>query len=257
MNSRKNYYTKALIFLLSLLIIYVTNFTTIDRDAKSRINTSFRQALEVFATTKALNGVISLVQSTEISLFGVTLSPGEILDPVNDLIERFSWIMLASLISLGIQTILMNIVVFGAFKVLLIFSLVLLNIVLFFKLENYKQSKTIFFKFTILLIFLKFSIPIMTMANEYVYVTFVKQEYNKEKSQQVITEAKNDISKFHDDKISIFSIKYYQEKMRELEKIASVAADNILDLIIVFIFQTILFPILFLWFLCRMITSFF
>ncbi len=252
----KEHWLKSLVFLLSLVIIYFATFAKLNTEANSRINSSFKQALGVFATVKALNGVISLVQGTQVGPPGVTISIGEILDPINDLVERFSWIMLASLTSLGIQKILMNIVVFKGFEILLICSLMISNILVFFKFIKYQQSKIFFFKFTILLIFLRFSIPFMAMANEYVYLNFVKQDYNIEKSQRVIVSAKNDISKFDDKKASYFSTDYYKNKMQEFKVSALETSDHIVDLIIVFVFQTMLFPILFLWFLYRVFTVF-
>ena len=249
----KEHWIKGVVLLCSLFVVYLTTFAKLDANANSRIDSSFKQALGVFATTKALNGIISLVQGTEVGPPGVTISIGEILDPINDLVERFSWIMLASLTSLGIQKILMNIVVFNAFEILLIFSLIVSNILLIFKSKEYTKSKNIFFKFTILLIFLRFSIPFMAMSNEYVYINFIQNDYNIEQSQKVLISAKNDISKFDDKKASYFSTDYYKNKMQEFEAVASDAADHIVDLIIVFVFQTMLFPIIFLFFLYKLI----
>ena len=252
----KAHWLKGLVFLLSLFIVYMVTFAKLDTTAKNRIDSSLKQALAVFATVKALNGVISVVQGTEVGPPGVTISIGEILDPINDLVERFSWIMLASLTSLGIQKILMNIVVFKGFEILLIFSLVVSNILLFFKPKEYQQGRNLFFKFTFLLVFLRFSIPFMAMANEYVYINFVKQDYNIEKSQRVIISAKNNISKFDDKKASYFSTDYYRNKLIEFKVAILDTGDHIVDLIIVFIFQTMLFPILFLWFLYRLLVAF-
>ena len=59
-----------------------------------------------------INGVISIVQETGVSFqpggVGITLSPGQLLDPLNDLIEQFSSIMLVVCVSLGMQLILLN-----------------------------------------------------------------------------------------------------------------------------------------------------
>ncbi len=251
----QEHWVKGLVFICSLLVIYLATFAKLDSNANNRIESSFKQALGVFATAKALNGVISLAQGTEVGV-GFTFSIGEILDPINDLVERFSWIMLASLTSLGIQKILMNIVTCNGFEILLIVSLMVSNILLFLKLKKYNISKNIFFKFTMVLIFLRFSIPFMAIANEYVYVNFVKQDYNIEQSQSAISSAKNEISNFDDKKASYFSTDYYKNKIVEFQNVASKAADHIVDLIIVFIFQTMLFPILFLWFLYRLLISF-
>ena len=151
----------------------------------------------------------------------------------------------------------MNVVVYGGFEVLLIFSLVVSNLLLYCKSKKYNKSKNIFLKFTILLVFLRFSIPFMAMCNEFVYVNFIKQEYSIEQSQQVLVSAKKDISKIEDKKFAYLSIDYYKSRISELQATASSATDRIVDLIIVFIFQTMLFPILFLWLLYRVFIFFF
>ena len=65
----------------------------------------------VLAVARTLNGVISVAQGTEVALepggVGVNLTVGQILDPVNDLIERFSAVMLVASSSLGLQNILL------------------------------------------------------------------------------------------------------------------------------------------------------
>lgn len=65
------------------------------------------------ALARALNGVISVAQGTEIAVqpvgIGLTITAGEILDPVNDLIERFSWLALVASASLGTQVLLTEI----------------------------------------------------------------------------------------------------------------------------------------------------
>jgi len=70
------------------------------------------RAAYTFALVKGLNGMISVIQGTEVAVspagIGLKLSVGEIVDPINDLAERFSWVMLVSTTSLGIQRVLME-----------------------------------------------------------------------------------------------------------------------------------------------------
>ncbi|HEC72775.1 MAG TPA: hypothetical protein ENI26_00190, partial [Methylophaga aminisulfidivorans] len=67
--------------------------------------------LSVFALARGLNGVISVAQGTELSVepmgVGVTLTPGQILDPLNDMVEQFSTVLLIASASLGIQKIVL------------------------------------------------------------------------------------------------------------------------------------------------------
>ena len=71
---------------------------------------TLQRALLTAAISRGLNGVISVAQGTEIAIqpvgIGVTIAAGEILDPLNDLIERFSWLALAASASLATQLLL-------------------------------------------------------------------------------------------------------------------------------------------------------
>ena len=100
------------IFLTVLLIILslLSLFVSIDESAMIIYNESFDRAVYSFAIAKGLNAIISVIQSSEVSasfIVGATVGVGQVLDPINDLIERFSWIMLASSVSIGIQHLLL------------------------------------------------------------------------------------------------------------------------------------------------------
>ena len=101
---------------LSILLVFSITFCythTLDNLAQENIDLSLKRALVSFGSARALNAVISVIQGTEISIepmgVGMTLTPGEALDPINDLIERFSMVMLASSTSIGIQKIFLQI----------------------------------------------------------------------------------------------------------------------------------------------------
>ncbi|HHH38205.1 MAG TPA: hypothetical protein ENK50_01345 [Sedimenticola sp.] len=85
----------------ALLLILVFAFYLLDYPALAMdyIARTSERTLEAFALARGINAVISVIQNAEIGFtLGVsaTLSPGEILDPVNDLIERFSLVMLVA-----------------------------------------------------------------------------------------------------------------------------------------------------------------
>ena len=85
----------------------------LDRQASTRADALLTRALTTYAVARSLNGVISVAQGTEIAVqpvgVGVTITAGEILDPLNDLIERFSWLVLVACASLGVQLVLTDI----------------------------------------------------------------------------------------------------------------------------------------------------
>lgn len=99
---------------LTLAILVACCWTgVLERSADARLESTLQRALVTAAIARGLNGVISVAQGTELAIqpvgVGVTLSVGEILDPLNDLVERFSWLTLVAAASLGTQLLLTEI----------------------------------------------------------------------------------------------------------------------------------------------------
>lgn len=99
--------TLGVIFALVLLACWSGGLETL---AKAEASEARNRVLVAFALSRTLNGVISVAQGTEIALqpagVGVTLTAGEVLDPLNDLVERFSVLALVASISLEGQLLL-------------------------------------------------------------------------------------------------------------------------------------------------------
>lgn len=253
-----NNFGKISILILSIFIIFASSSIVVNESAKDVIDKSFNQALIVFGSAKALNAVISLAQGTEINLPFVVVAIGEVLDPINDLVEQFSLIMLASLVSLGIQKILLNFVSNDFFNLTFIISILVFNIFLFLKFKNIESIKNMALKLTLILLFLRFSIPFVAYLNEYSYDYFIKPQYNIEQLNETILNTKDEISKINLESVEEkesgffekfrqkFDMTFYEKKVDEYKDAVDSSSDNIVDLIIVFIFQTILLPLFYL-----------
>jgi len=269
----KIYWNKILIVLLSIVIVLIAFSYSLDMKGKELVENSFTQSVIVFGSAKGLNAVISLAQGTEVDLPFLTVAVGEVLDPVNDLVEQFSLVMLASMVSLGIQKIMMNFVTTDSYNYILFIFIVVVNVWLFIRFNKDEQSRILFFKITVILVFLRFAVPFLGIANEYAYESFVKQEYNikvlneniisvKENVNQVM---QNTLEKKDDNtivgKISTFTekfdSKYYDTKIEEYKKAVDNSSEYIIGLIIAFIFQTILLPLLFLFLLYHFVRAIF
>lgn len=96
-----------------LLVVMLSWYRPISDKAATYVNDGLTRSLVSFASARALNGVISVFQGTEVAVqplgFGVTLALGEILDPINDLVEAFSSVMLTTTVAFGIQKLLLTI----------------------------------------------------------------------------------------------------------------------------------------------------
>ena len=265
-----NSWYKILIVILSIITILSLTFVNIDQKGEKVVSDSLTEAVIVFGVAKGLNAAISLAQGTEISPPGLTISIGEVLDPINDLVEQFSWIMLASITSLGIQKILMNFVTADIFTFLVIISLIIFNIWLFIRFQNDSKARNIFFKFTILLIFLRFSVPLMSLINSSIYDNFVQPDYNIQTSKEMVSKSSSNIGNiandtmkneekkgFFDSITKIFDADYYKAKVKEYQDATEETSKYILDLIIAFSFKAIIFPLLFLFILYQILKSIF
>ena len=91
----------------------------LDEYSSKDINASISSAGLIYGTARGINALVSLLQGTELNIPFLTLSIGEVLDPVNDLIERFSDIIFLALGSLALQKILLAVVSEWMFNILL------------------------------------------------------------------------------------------------------------------------------------------
>ena len=98
--------------LLLVAILFLSWTSPLDAMSTEQVDAGLKRALVTFATARMLNAVISVAQGTDVAIepagIGVKFAPGEILDPINDLVEKFSTLMLFASIAFGIQKILIN-----------------------------------------------------------------------------------------------------------------------------------------------------
>jgi hypothetical protein len=79
----------------------------LDRPADSALSGALSSTLVLFASVRGVDSVISALAGTELSLtpagVGMTMAPGELLDPVNDLIEQLGEVLTWVLTLIGLE----------------------------------------------------------------------------------------------------------------------------------------------------------
>jgi hypothetical protein len=94
-----------------LTLLAVLAAPLVDGVGGTALDASFKRALAALAATRGLDAAISLAQSSEVSFSfgpGGSLGIGQVLDPVNDLIEQYGGLLLTSTTALGIQQMAMR-----------------------------------------------------------------------------------------------------------------------------------------------------
>jgi hypothetical protein len=258
---------------LLVLAVALSAVTSVDRYAAREYESLFQRALVSFALARTLNGVISAVQGTELALqpagVGVTLTPGQVLDPVNDLVERFSWIMLGATISLGIQQVMLDVGQWWGVR-LLVAGIGLLWLWSRFRSRGPEKPGRAGFDRTltrllIVVLFIRFAVPVAIIANEALYRLFLESRYVE--SAQVIEVAGSEIedasqaetdSENAGEEGGLFdalarsfdSTRDSLDMSGRLDYIKERATDlveHLIQLSVVFILQTGILPIAFLW----------
>jgi len=163
-----------------LLILAVVCISTalawwgqIDSLSEDSVDQALVGAGVIYATARGINALVSVLQGTELDVVMLTFTIGELLDPVNDLIERFSGIMLIALGSLAMQKILLGIVSHQVFNLLLTFCALCTGLALLFRKQ---QAYKLLLQFFIITVFLRFSFGLVVLANNQVDIYFFDQE---------------------------------------------------------------------------------
>ena len=239
----------------------------LDRAAATRTHAALERALVTFALTRTLNGVISVAQGTELAFepagVGVVISAGQILDPLNDLVEQFSWLTLLAATSLGIQIMLGEMFATQAVNVALSIAILSSLVALWWRPEGRDGWRQALLRLTATLIFARFAIVLMTLGTGFVNEHFLTQR--EEASVEILSQTRAKIestsdtsptapptstdsvleklNKFIDDQRQALDVEHRLSRLREdVEE----AVEQVVNLIVVYVIETLLLPLGFL-----------
>lgn len=263
--------------LLSLMLLAMLALSSIglgDDFARQRTDQAFERSLVTFAVARGINAAVSVVQGTELAVepggVGVVLAPGEVFDPVNDLIERFSWVMLASSASLGIQKVLLDAsatpLMRGVVAITVGIGLVLLWIVR----HGGSAWRVWLWRMIGMALFLRFAVLMVALASDGVYQGLLEARYHQSMAALQSTEATvkaqtpepnlpssedvglaERIGHWWKQRQSQWNV---SERIDAMRAALSGAVHDLIQLLVVFILQTMVLPLLFLWIAWRLFT---
>lgn len=250
-------------------------FAAADEAAVEVVDQAFTRALAAFALARLTNGVISVIQETEVNAtpagVGVTLSPGEVLDPVNDLVERFSWVMLVALTSLGVQKFLIEVAPWLSIQLLVSLALVVWLADLWLHRLLPVARVGLARRLLLVALVVRFAVPAVAGINHLVYENFLAARYETataavEHQTEELRQA--DPTAALDPARESARLAWWQRLRQALDRAESALdirrlldwlqdraarlIDGFLTLIVVFLLNTVLLPIAFLWGLLRL-----
>ena len=166
---------KIIISIILILTIVLAWSKVLDIHAKDYNLSTTKDVITTLAITRSINAALSVVQNSSLLLgvgVQVDMAVGQVVNPINDFLDRFSWVLLFALISLGIQDFIIVLAQTSILNGLLTISILL---VIFSFYKRYSFSDVVY-KFMIFLVFIRFSIPIIDIVNGYIYQTMMQQK---------------------------------------------------------------------------------
>ncbi len=264
----------------ALLVLILLSWSRhLDDAANAATVENFKRALAVAALARGFNGIISVAQGTEVAVqpvgIGVTLTIGEILDPLNDLVERFSALALLASVSLGLQITLGQMVTSPWLTGLLSVA-ALCYLVQLWRAPpstapepSTRRSTNVLLKGLGVLIFLRFLLAVVLLTTHFIDQVFLtaKQDAamanlqaassNIEQLQQEPTDVQvgaeedsffdrtsSQIRDFLDASSQTMDLK---AQLAQVEAQVEDSVEEIINLIVIFLLQTLLLPVASLW----------
>jgi len=236
----------------------------LDASATRYAEAGLQRALISFATARTLCAVISVVQGTELELqpggVGVTLTPGRALEPINDLAQQFSLLMLAASVSFGVQLALIK---FGAFWAI---SLLLTIVALAWAWSSWRRppAHEWMTRLLLALLLVRFAMPLVALGSEAAFQLFLQDDYAAGQAGIEKTTGQLDGISQHsaappEDESAGDKIRRwwsngadFKQRYADLKDAAGNAIEHIIKLIVVFLLQTLVLPLLLLWLLIRL-----
>ena len=268
--------SRLMIALVALLLAIGTWLPVSQSLALEQSEKGLTRALTSYAVARGLNAVISLAQGTELAVqplgFGTVIAIGQLLDPINDLVEQLSSVMLMASVAFGLQILLIKI---GAHWLL---SLMLTAVAIAYAATAlWRGGSPGWLKQLLLILAIaRFAVPLYAVVSEGVYQGLLQDEYVA--AQAGLRSGQESISRATGNQLSGDAVAadpaqveksrpWYKAfpsewKMPDFPKVPDLrkipqdiaqAADrsvkHVIDVMVLFVLQTIVFPLVFFWLL--------
>lgn len=172
----KNAALAALFAFLCILFAVEKAFPQIEEKTDAYFESSITQAATVFATARAVNAGVSVLKESSLSGapagIGVDVALGQVLDPVDDVVERLSDILFTTIVSLGIQKVIYEMI--GAAALFVVSGLLVCAFIseFFVRNEKWKAVNAFFKKAALLVLLVRAALPCTALAAEAIEANF-------------------------------------------------------------------------------------
>lgn len=266
--------------LFSIILFFSSNIQlpVLDSTADNYFRDSITKAGVSYGVCRVINATVSVIQQSSLQLepagIGLSLAVGQIVDPINDMVERLSNVLVMSITSLGVQELAYEISLTIVPPILAIF-LFCLSVLIWFDNERVSKLQNIAISVLMIASIARFCLPVSSIANEFLQDHFFEQKIMDANDELARSTA--DLDKLKDVHLPKYdglvgtienSASYLKEKslhFKEAIKITiekkGLIIENLLKLTFlylgIFVIQVVILPLLVFWFLIRTVNVLF
>jgi hypothetical protein len=167
----------AIAVIAALLLFFVPDLKLpyLDSNADEYFESAMSKATVAYGTTRIINASVSVLKDSEVHAepggIGLSLAIGEILDPIDDMTERVSDVLITAIVSLGIQKLIFEIGISMVPKLLAI--IIVLYTILFW--TSYKRAESInqfLVRLGIVILVVRLFLPFSALVNDVLNVSY-------------------------------------------------------------------------------------
>lgn len=172
---------KALLSLSGILltaVLFVSpglRLPVLDDATDAYFRTAITKAGLSYATCRVINASVSVIKDSSLHLqpagVGVSLAVGQVLDPIDDLTERVSDILVTAITSLGVQKLAYEIGVSLVPPLLAIFMLAL-SLLVWLESRKIRLLQNALIRLALLFLIARFCLPLSALVNEFINENF-------------------------------------------------------------------------------------
>lgn len=266
--------------IIALILIFTSSvkIPILDRNTDSYFQDAIKKAGIAYASCRIVNGSVSVIQNSTLQLepagVGISLAAGQILDPVDDMTERLSDVLVTAITSLGVQKLAYEISISFAPPIIAILLLIM-SFLIWFKNERIASMQQNLLRIIVFVMVARFCLPVSSLVNDMLQKHYFEDRI--EYANEQLTLGSAELDKFKDftlPEINGFrgtienSSRFMKQKAKELKNVLSVLSknmekiiENLLSLTFlyvgIFIIQVIILPILSFWIMVKLANSLF
>ncbi|MCK5835117.1 MAG: hypothetical protein KAG98_05250 [Lentisphaeria bacterium] len=166
---------------IGIAFLFMSNkeIPKLDQIANRYFNDAIVQAGTSYAACRLINGGISVLKESEVGIepmgVGVTLAVGQILDPLDDMTERLSDVLVTAIASLGVQKLIHSLTVYLS-PILLGLFIIIWVLLGFKENETTLRIRRLLVKVSIFVSVARFCLPISGIISDSVYNVVFKDQ---------------------------------------------------------------------------------